>query len=135
MSDKITVIMYARVDKNPVGSIAEYENTPHVHRLIRSGKVGLVDPPSIEMIEGFENGKSSNLSKPANKVYERPVSAPPKGSGTSGSKRASGRNRTGSSGSVGENGSGPSSGPVEGLSDDRVYVGSGEESSESFLDG
>lgn len=129
----VSVLMYARIDKHPPGSVAEYENGPHVHRLLRSGKVGLVDPPSLDMIEGFY-GNGKHLPSEPEPVYERPSPGTTEGSGEASEKRPSRRNRARSSGPIGEDGSGPSSGPAEGLTDDRIHHGQREESSESLLD-
>lgn len=116
----VTVLMYARIDKHPPGSVVEYDNGPHVHRLLKSGKVGLVDPPALEMIEGYY-GKSEHLPSKPEPVRERLNGSPSEGSGKTGSKRSSGRNPERSGGQVGEDGSGPPSGATEGFIDDRIY--------------
>lgn len=123
---KVEVLLYARIDGKAPGQIVVYDDGPHVRRLLKSGKVGLVNPP--DLLEP-KNGKSEHLPSPTPAVHERPEPASTEGPGEESPKRTRRRNPERPSGQVGEDGSGSPSGSVEGLPDDRVHDGSGEESS------
>lgn len=91
---KVTVINNQRYKGQPAGNVIEVDDSPVVRGLLRDGKLSLVDPPSLEILDGVQSGAEagadqelSDEPKRTRRKGSRKASAecPPEGEGTSAS--------------------------------------------------